>query len=77
MPRPCKYRELTKALKAHDARFEFWTNRGKGSERIIFHPDVEGRSESFPVKCYGEGTELRRGVISAVIRRFKLPDGLL
>ena len=77
MPRPYKYRELTKAQKAHDPRFEFWTNRGKGSERIIFHPDVEGRPESFPVKCHGEGTELRRGVISAVIRRFKLPDGLL
>jgi hypothetical protein len=77
MPKPYSYRKLTKVLKAHDARFAFWENRGKGSERVIFHPDVEGRSESFPVKCHGEGTELRKGVVSAIIRRFKLPDGVL
>ena len=25
----------------------------------------------------GKGTELRKGIISAIIRRFNLPDGLL
>jgi hypothetical protein len=75
MPRLYKYRELVKALRSHDPRFEFFENRGKGSERMIFHPDIDGRPESFPVKCHGEGTELRKGVISGIIRRFKLPDG--
>jgi predicted RNA binding protein YcfA (HicA-like mRNA interferase family) len=77
MGRPRKYREVVKILRKHDSRFEFWEDRGKGSERIIYHPDINGRPASIPVKCHGEGTELRKGIISAIIRRFNLPDGLL
>lgn len=76
MPRPQTYRRLVKILREHDPRFEFYESRGKGSERMIYHPDVNGRPESFAVKCHGEGTELRRGVISALIRRFNLPREL-
>jgi hypothetical protein len=76
MPRPRTYRDVVRLLREHDSRFEFWQNRGKGSERMIYHPDINGRPESFPVKCHGEGTELRRGVISAIIRRFSLPRDL-
>lgn len=76
MARPHKYREVVRILLDYDSRFEFWQNRGKGSERIIYHPDVNGRPESFPVKCHGEGTELRKGVISAILRRFNLPRDL-
>jgi hypothetical protein len=75
MPRPKKYRDVVKALRKHDQRFEVWADRGKGSERMIYHPDIEGRPESFPVKCHGEGTELRIGVLAGIIRRFKLPKG--
>lgn len=77
MGQPRKYREVVKILRQYDPRFEFWQNRGKGSERIIYHPDINGRPASIPVKCHGEGTELRKGIISAIIRRFNLPDGLL
>jgi hypothetical protein len=77
MPKPYKFRELVRVLKAHDSRFEIWQDRGKGSERVIFHPDVNGRPESMPVKCHGENTELRKGVISGVLRRFNLPRDLL
>lgn len=77
MVRPLKYRELVKLLRKHDPRFEFWERRGKGSERIIHHPDVDGRPESFPVKYHGEGTELRKGILAAIRRRFKLPKDLL
>lgn len=77
MPKPYKYHELERILRKHDSRFEFWARRGKGSERIIYHPDVKGRPESFPVKYHGRGTELRKGVISALIRRFSLPRDLL
>jgi hypothetical protein len=77
MPKPYKFRELVRALKGYDARFEFWENRAKGSERMIYHPDICGRAESFPIKCHGDNTELRKGVISAVIRRFNLPKDLL
>jgi hypothetical protein len=60
-------------LKEHDGRFIEYINRGKGSERIIYHPDINGRPASHPVKCHGEGTELRPGVLSSLIRRFALP----
>jgi len=40
----------------HGPRFQEIRTRGKGSERMIYHPDVAGRSESYPIKCHGEGT---------------------
>ena len=76
MPSPKKYRDVIRILLKHDRRFEVHVNRAKGSERMIYHPDVNGQAASFPVKCHGEGTELRKGVISAIIRRFDLPKDL-
>lgn len=73
MPRPKKYREMARILKTYDSRFQFWSDRGKGSERMIYHPDIAGRPASYPVKCHGAGTELRAGVLSSIIRRFNLP----
>ncbi len=77
MANPHKYRELVKILRKYDSRFQFWINRGKSSERMIYHPDINGHPESYPIKCHGENTELSRGVISAIIRRFDLPKNLL
>ncbi len=77
MPRTLTFRQVRKRLTKHDRRFEFWERRGKGSHRIIYHPDIDGRPVSFPVKCHGEGTELRRGVLVAITRRFKLPRSVL
>jgi len=76
MPAPKTYRDMRKALRKHDKRFEFMANRAKGSERMIYHPDIDGRPESFPVKCHGEGTELRKGVLAGIIRRFRLPKDI-
>ena len=76
MPRPRAYREVVKILRDHDPRFEFHEARGKGSHRMIYHPDVDGQPASFPVKYHGKATELRRGVISAIVRRFNLPRDL-
>jgi len=69
-----KYRELVKKLKKHDKKFQFLKNRGKGSERQIYHPDINGRSESFPIKCHGDNTEIRKGYYPSLIRRFDLPS---
>jgi len=71
------YRTLVKTLTKHDKKFEFHKNRGKGSERMIFHPDVNGRPESYPIKCHGDNTDIGRGHISAIARRFSLPKGTL
>ena len=77
VPKPYKYRELMRILREYDPRFEFWSRRGKGSERVIYHPDIAGRAELHSVKCHSENQELRKGVISSIIRRFRLPKDLL
>lgn len=75
MPKPQKYREVIRRLRQHSDDFEILANRGKGSERMIYHPNINGRAESFPIKCHGENTEIRVGVLAALIRRFNLPEG--
>ena len=75
--RTYKFRELCRILKKYDDRFEIVTNRGKGSERMIYHPDIDGRPEQYPLKCHGGGTEIRAGTISAIRRRFALPSDVL
>jgi predicted RNA binding protein YcfA (HicA-like mRNA interferase family) len=76
MPSPKKFRVAVKILRKYDRRFQVWAERGKGSERIIYHPDIGGSARQIPVKYHGKNTELRKGVISAIIRRFELPDDL-
>ena len=77
MPNPRKYREIVKRLRRYDQQFEFWDERGKGSHRIIYHPDINGISRSYPVKCHGNNTELSGPVIADIIKRFELPAGIL
>ncbi len=75
MPPPRKYREVEKRLRKHDARFQFEPDRGKGSERIIVHPDVRGHKRQTSVKHHGNNTELKQDVLRGIIRRFELPKG--
>jgi len=77
MPKVYTYRELVKKLRKYDKQFEVYSSRGKGSERVLYHPNINGRPESYPIKCHGEGTEIRAGHISAIKRRFNLPKGVL
>lgn len=78
MPRKTySYRELIAILKEYDPRFRVCSRRGKGSERMISHPDIHGRAESYPIKCHSEGDDIRGGHILAIKRRFDLPDDLL
>ena len=77
MPRPRAYRDLIRALRDYDSRFEVYERRGKGSHRMLYHPDVDGKPASFPLKYHGDKTELRRGTLSAIVRRFNLPRDLL
>ncbi len=76
MPRPVKYRDLIRALRGHDRRFVVSERRGKGSHRMISHPDIDGRPKSYPIKCHSEGSELGRGTVRDILRRFKLPADL-
>ena len=44
---------------------------------MIFHPHVNGRPESYPIKCHNEGDDIRIGHLSAIRRRFKLPPDFI
>ena len=74
MPKAYTFRTLVKALKRHDRRFEININRAKGSERMIYHPDINGSPVSYPVKCHGENTSIGKGTLSAIKRRFSIRD---
>ena len=66
-------KELIRKLMKHDSRFVVYTKRGRGSEKLIYHPNVNGRAESYPLPGHGEGAEIRKGHLPAIRRRFDLP----
>ncbi len=74
MPKAHKYRNVIKKLKKYDSRFEIYINRAKGSERMIYHPDIKGNAKSFPITCHGNNTEIGKGMLKSIIRRFELPE---
>jgi predicted RNA binding protein YcfA (HicA-like mRNA interferase family) len=75
--KPYKFKELIKALRDYDKRFEVYEERGKGSHRMIYHPDILGRPVSFPIVCHGEGDEIDKKKIQGIVRAFNLPSKLL
>jgi predicted RNA binding protein YcfA (HicA-like mRNA interferase family) len=64
--------DVVKLLTAYDRRFEFYSCKGKGSHRMIEHPDIEGKRASMPLP-YHKGKDVRPGVLNSIIRRFNLP----
>ena len=62
-------------LRAHDRRFEVLERRGKGSHRMIYHPDVNRKPASMPLTWH-KGRDIRQGLLLALIRRFALPRDL-
>ena len=68
---------IVKVLRGYDKRFEVYEERGKGSHRMIYHPDILGRPVSFPVVCHGEGDEIHKKRIQEIVRAFNLPPKLL
>ena len=73
MAKAYSYRELVKRLRKHDPQFTVFENRAKGSERMLYHPNINGRSESYPLKCHRESDDIRKGHLAAIRRRFGLP----
>jgi len=59
--KPLKYRELRKKLRKFGVQ-EF-RKRGKGSERMLHHPNINGRPVWYPIKCHGEGDELSKHIV--------------
>jgi predicted RNA binding protein YcfA (HicA-like mRNA interferase family) len=75
MAKPKKPEEVFRILRRHDRNFAFPENRAKGSERMIYHPNINGRSESFPM-TFHRGRDVRAGMLKAIIRRFSLPNNI-
>jgi predicted RNA binding protein YcfA (HicA-like mRNA interferase family) len=75
MAKPKKPEEVFRILRRHDRNFAFPENRAKGSERMIYHPNINGRSESFPM-TFHKGRDVRVGMLKAIIRRFSLPNNI-
>lgn len=69
---PKKPDEVFKLLRNHDRRFEIWFHRGKGSHRIIYHPDIDGKKVSYPIP-YHRGHDMKKGYLKEIIKRFNLP----
>jgi len=68
--KPLKYRELRKKLREFGVQ-EF-RKRGKGSERMLHHPNINGRPVWYPIKCHGEGDELSKHIVRAARERFNI-----
>ena len=75
MPRPKRAEDVVRALREHDKRFQVFMNRGKGSERMLYHPDINGKPESIPLTWH-KGKTVGKGLLKAVIRRFNLPPDI-
>lgn len=68
--KPLKYRVLRSKLRNFGVKED--KSRGKGSERILYHPNINGKPKIFTLKCHGEGTELDRNVIKAAREKFNI-----
>lgn len=72
VPRPKPLNKVFRALRKHDKRFEIFFNRGKGGHVMIEHPSVNGKPVSFALPNH-RGKDIGRGLLSGLIREFKLP----
>lgn len=76
MPKgPLKLRELLKKLKPYS--IIVMPKRGKGSESILVKPKEPGshKGPQYPIKNHGQGTEISKQVIEAILRRFEIDPG--
>ncbi len=72
MAKPKKPEEVLRMLAEHDSRFQVYSRRGKGSHRMIEHPDIGGKRASIPLPFH-KGKDVSAGVLNSIIRRFGLP----
>jgi predicted RNA binding protein YcfA (HicA-like mRNA interferase family) len=75
VPKPQKPDEVFRLLGEHDSRFVFFKNKGKGSHRMIYHPNIDGQKRSFPIP-YHKGRDIQKGLLKSLIRRFNLPNDI-
>ncbi|MBE2180070.1 MAG: type II toxin-antitoxin system HicA family toxin [Chthoniobacterales bacterium] len=72
MPKPLTADDVFRRLRDHDSAFVVLIRRGKGSHRLIYHPDTD-RAFTIP---YHKGRTLGKGLLHKLIRRFDLPKDI-
>lgn len=72
-----EYREVVAKLKEHDSRFEIHVRRGRGSHRMVVHPDIDGVKRQYPLPYHGMKTRVPPGMQKDIIRVFQLPADVL
>ena len=70
------FRQLRKILLEYDSRFEFYTNKGKGSHRVIQHPDISGKRVPYPIPVHSEGADIKTPYLTKIKRDFNLPEDI-
>ena len=68
--KPLRYRELRSKLRNFGVTE--YRDRGKGSNRGLYHPDINGKPVWYYIKCHGEGNELSKAVVRAARERFNI-----
>lgn len=66
-----EYRRVIAKLREIDKRFS--TEPGRGSHRMVVHPDVEGAIRHYPLPYHGAKTPIAPGMQKDLIRIFQLP----
>ena len=69
--KPLRYRELRRKLGNFGVTEH--RDRGKGSNRGLYHPNINGKPVWYYIKCHGEGDELSKAVVRAARERFNIP----
>lgn len=70
---PRSYKDTVKALKDHDRRFFIVEGLGKGSHRMVCHPDSK---RHYPLPYHGQKTIISDHMLRNLIRFFDLPRNL-
>lgn len=66
--KPLRYRELLSRLK----KFGIQEQIKKGSRRMLFHHNINGKSAFIPIHPHSEHDEMSRKIVRAVRERFKI-----
>ena len=67
------YRQLQKKLRRRDKSFIFDAHRGKGSHRMIEHPNIGGQRKRYVFPVHGEGGDIDPRHLREFAKRFGLP----
>ena len=68
-----EYRLIVDRLHKYDSRFKIHRRHGKGSHRVVSHPDVEGKKRQYPLPYHHPKTTIAPGMQKDLIRIFQLP----